>query len=43
MESLRRAIAAAVFCALLVVYLNTIGDLPSPMGAPNYSIGQLTP
>lgn len=41
--SLKGAATLVLFVVLLAVYLNTLGDLPGTMVAPNYSIGQLTP
>lgn len=41
--SFKGAATLVLFVALLAVYLNTIGDLPGTMVAPNYNIGQLTP
>lgn len=41
--SLRSAATLILFTLLFGVYLHTFGDLPEPMVAPNYSIGQLKP
>ncbi|MFN4129762.1 MAG: hypothetical protein ACK4GC_08090 [Paracoccaceae bacterium] len=41
--SFKSVAGIALFAVMLVVYLQTIGDLPAPMVAPAYNIGQLTP
>ena len=35
--------AVAVLGTVFVVYLDRLGDLPPPLGASHYSIGQLAP
>ena len=39
-----RSVAACIlFTVMLGVYLNTLDDLPEPLVAPSYNIGQLGP
>lgn len=43
MKPWRAAVLGCCFFAMFVVYLGRLGHLPTPLTAPSYSIGQLTP